>query len=330
MNDFRFCDKLTLVRSALSIYFCVVFSVAPAFAQNSRESYRIGQRDVLSITFWQQPDLNSEIRVGENGMITIPVIGDIKAEGMTTTELADAIVEQMAFFHTPISQATVAILEFNSLSVVVTGQVLRPLSLSYENIPDLWRVILDAGGPTELADLSNVTIVRENDDESRLLNVNLYEMIKKGDLTKAPKIQAGDLINVPASAFGAAMQLGERAQFEGRNIYYILGNVAIPGVKTLDTGIDVLDAITLAGGFTDGADLKNVRVVMKGPRYSNVVKINLENYIEKGTPPRLTLHPEDTIIVPSREGSRLGEIAGTVFQIVPLLSAIGTFILLLE
>jgi polysaccharide export outer membrane protein len=330
-------DKLPLGSTLrLSLIACLVILINwtghPALGQdNSDESYRIGPQDILSVTFWQQPDLNTpSVRVGENGMITLPVIGEIKAEGLTTSELSRAIVQQMAFYQTPISQATVVVTEFQSKRVVVTGQVLVPSTRYYERIPDLWRIILDSGGPAELADLSQVTIVRKGEEGSEIISVDLYELIKKGDLSQAPEILSGDLINVPTSAFGAAVQLGERVKFEGRNIYYVLGSVADPGVRTLDVGIDVLDAITIAGGFTSDADLKNVRVIMKGPRYSNVVKINLKDYIDSGSPPRLILQPEDTIVVPARETGTLGGVLGTAARIVPLLTALGTLILLTQ
>ncbi|UCC81040.1 MAG: polysaccharide biosynthesis/export family protein [Candidatus Zixiibacteriota bacterium] len=307
------------------------FHGGPVFAQNqSDESYRIGAKDILSVTFWQQPDLNTEVRVGEDGMITLPVIGEIRAQGLTTAELSEAIVEQMAFYHTPISQATVTVTGFHSRDVVVTGEVLNPSTLKYEKIPDLWRVILDAGGPTEMADLSKIAIVRKNEKESEIINVDLYSLIKKGDLSRAPDILPGDLINVPISAFGTAIQLGESAKFEGRNIYYVLGSVANPGVRTLDAGIDVLDAIAIAGGFTPDADLENVRVIMKGSGYSNIVKLNLKDYINKGTQPRLVLHPEDTIVVPAKEAGFFRGVAGAVVQVVPVLTAIGTIILLVQ
>ncbi len=303
----------------------------PLLAQNqSDQPYRIGAKDVLSVTFWQQPDLNTSVRVGEDGMITLPVIGEIKAQGLTTAELSKAIVEQMAFYHTPISQATVTVTGFHSRDVIVTGEVLNPSTLKYEKIPDLWRVILDAGGPTDMADLSKIAIVRKSEEESEIINVDLYSLIKKGDLSRAPDILPGDLINVPISPFGSAIQLGESAKFKGRNIYYILGSVASPGVRTLDEGIDVLDAIAIAGGFTPDADLENVRVIMKGSGYSNIVKLNLKDYINSGTPPRLVLHPEDTIVVPAKEGGFFRGFAGAIIQIVPVITAIGTIILLVQ
>lgn len=324
-------ESLTRISVIACLAIAVISTGSPIFAQkDSGDTYRIGAQDLLSVNFWQQPDLNTSVRVGENGMITLPVIGDIKAEGLTTSELSRSIVEQMAFYQTPISQATVLVTEFHSRGVVVTGQVLSPSTRYYEKIPDLWTVILDAGGPTELADLSRISIVRKGEEGSEIINVDLYDLINKGDLSKAPALMSGDLINVPSSAFGAAVQLGERTKFQGRNIYYVLGSVAEPGVRSLDAGIDVMDAITMAGGFTPDADLKNVRVIMKGPRYSNIVKINLMDYINSGSPPRLVLQPEDTVVVPAKKGNLLGGIMGLAVQIVPVVTAVGTLVLLVR
>jgi len=298
-----------------------------ALAQD-KESYVIGVGDRISISFWQQPDLDSEVRVGETGMITLPVIGEIRAAGLSTSELSKKIVEQMSFYNTPISQSTVVVTEFNSRVIVVSGQVVNPASRSYERIPDLWQVILDAGGPTAEADLSRVTIVRKEGDKSQVIDVDLYKIIKDGDLSKAPQLKPRDLINVPASPYGPALTLTGQPKFEGKNIYFIFGQVTDPGAKNLEAGLDVLDAISLANGTTAEADLKNVRVIMKDARYSNVVKINLEEYINTGSPPRLTLHPEDTIIIPARRNDILSQALSTLGTVVPLVSAMGTLYLL--
>jgi polysaccharide export outer membrane protein len=302
----------------------------PVPAQDPAESYVIGPTDVLSVTFWQEPDLNSEVRVSENGRITLPVIGEIEAAGLTTSSLAKNIVDQMAFYQTPVSQATVIVTEFNSRTVVVSGEVVYPSTQSFERIPDLWRVIINAGGPTEQADLSRVTIIRKEGEKSEVIEVDLFSIIKDGDLSRSPSLQPGDLINVPSTPFGVGRQLGETAQFEGRNVYFVLGSVASPGVRNLEAQIDVLDAIALAGGHTPEADLRNVRVVMKGPRYSRVVKIDLQKYMNEGTPPRFILHPEDTVFVPSTEESLFSRIMGRVGDFIPIITAAGTIVLLVR
>jgi polysaccharide export outer membrane protein len=306
----------------------IAFSAGSIPAQDGTEPYIIGYTDVLSVSFWQEPALNSEVRVGEDGMITLPVIGTIKAAGLTTSELAKNIVEQMTFYQSPISQATVVVREFNYRAVLISGQVMTPSRLSYEKIPDLWRVILDAGGPTDQADLSQIRIIRKADGESEIIDVDLYTLIREGDISEAPELQPGDLVDIPLAPFGVSMEPGERPEDRGKNIYFVLGSVASPGVRNLETGIDVLDAIALAGGMTAEADLRNVRVVMKGSRYSNVVRIDLKEYVENGSSPRYILHPEDTIVVPARERDLFTNVLGALAAILPVVTATGTIILL--
>ncbi|MEE9554445.1 MAG: polysaccharide biosynthesis/export family protein [candidate division Zixibacteria bacterium] len=329
INNLMAKKRMISIRFARFFALLVIFTAINSLAQNSTEPYLIGPADVLTITFWQEPDLNSEVRVTDNGMITIPVIGEIKAAGLTTVALAKNIIDQMAFYQTPVSQATVVVSEFNSQSVVVSGQVVNPSSRSYERIPDLWRVIIDAGGPTEQADLARVTIIRKEGNKSRVIETDLLAIIQEGDLSRAPILQPGDLINIPVSVFGTGIRIGgQSSEFEGRNVYFVLGSVVEPGARNLEKGIDVLEAITLAGGSTPSADLENVRVVMKGPRYSKVLKINLRKYINEGTPPRFILHPEDTIFVPSKQETVFKKILDRVGEFIPLITAAGTIILL--
>jgi polysaccharide export outer membrane protein len=300
-----------------------------AQTQPKDEGYIIGNLDRLSVTFWQQPDLNRDVRVDENGMISLPVIGDIKAAGLTPGELSKRIIQQMSIYNTPVSQATVAVTEFNSRSVVVSGHVLTPGSLRYEKIPDVWQVILDAGGPTSDADLSRVSIVRKEEGKSNIINVDLYKIIQRGDLSKAPQLQPGDLVNVPPSTFGGAMSLPTQPQFAGRNIFFVFGEVTEQGPRNLEDGMDILDGIALARGFTPGADLKNIRLIMKDARYSNVIRINMEKYTKTGRPPRLMLHPEDTIIVPTR-GDLWHRTLTDLGTIVPILATTATLLVVIR
>jgi polysaccharide export outer membrane protein len=297
--------------------------------QPKGESYIIGNLDKLSVSFWQQPDLNRDVRVDENGMISLPVVGDIKAAGLTQTELAKRIIQQMSIYNTPVSQATVTVTEFNSRNVVVSGHVLNPGSLHYEKIPDVWQVILDAGGPTSDADLSRVSIIRKEEGKSSVIPVDLYKIIQQGDLSKAPQLQTGDLVNVPLSTFGSALSLPSQPRFEGRNIVFVFGQVAEQGPRNLEEGMDVLDGIALARGFAPDADLKNVRVIMKDARYSNVIKINMEKYIQSGRPPRLMLHPEDTIIVPAK-GDLWHRTLTDLGAIVPILATTATMLVVIR
>jgi polysaccharide export outer membrane protein len=268
-----------------------------------QKAYRIGIEDRLQINFWQETatDLNSSVRVREDGKITMPVIGDIQAAGLTTSELAKEIVRQMAFYNPGISQATVVVTEYNSQSVVLTGAIHQPGKYRFEQIPNLLDIIREAGGAADSADLSKVTVIRQENGKARVIEVDLLKRIRDGNLADLPALQAKDMIHIPRSAYGTSQQVISGPTFKGKNVYFIYGAVTQPGVKDLAQDIDIVDAIVSAGGATANADLRNVRLVMKDIQYSSVLDFNLEKYSAKGRPARYTLRPEDTIIVPFKE-----------------------------
>jgi polysaccharide export outer membrane protein len=289
------------------------------------ESYVIGIDDKLSIKFWQEPDLNTEIRVSDNGMITLPVIGDIRAEGKTTAELAKLIAEQMAYYNPGISQATVIVTEYNSRTVVLAGAVVNPGEYHFERIPNLLDLIRQAGGALPTADLSNVTVIRQVDGKAQIIKVDVLKRIRDGDLTALPELRSKDMVNVPISPYGATAEIFGAQTFTGKNIYFIYGAVNQPGVKALSEDLELLDAIAAAGGTTPEADWKNISVVVKDVRYSSILKFNIDDFSKTGRPARYKLNQEDTIIVPYRREniwSRLPDI------VVPaLISALITSVL---
>ena len=92
--------------------------------------------------------------------------------------------------------------------------------------------------------------------------------------------------------------------------------------------MDVLDGIAAAKGFTVDADLKNVTVIMKDTKYSNVVRLNMSRYIKTGQPARMMLHPEDTIVVPAKGG--FFRAMSNLNTIVPILGTMATMIILIR
>jgi polysaccharide export outer membrane protein len=285
--------------SFIALFVLALFSMLLAQDQTV---YKIGVDDRLAVSFWQETasNLNSTVRVREDGKITLPVIGDIQAADLTTGELAKKIVQQMSFYNPGISQATVVVTEYNSQTVVVTGAVHQPGKLHFERIPNLLDVIREAGGATDSSDLSRVTIVRQENGKARVIEVDILKRLHSGDITDLPPLQNKDMINVPRSLYGLSPELSLGPAYEGKNIYFIYGAVQQPGTKNWSEGIDLVDAISAANGITADADIKNIRVVIKDVQYSSVLEFNLDKYSKKGQPARYKLRPEDTIVIPFR------------------------------
>ncbi len=288
---------LALIATCLLLFFNVNLSA---------QEYKIGPEDVLQISFWQDPSLNQTVTVRQDGKITLSVIGEITAAGLTPPELASKIGDQVSRYNKQISQATVEVLRYNSQKVFISGQVLNPGKYSFEEMPNVWELIKEAGGITELGDLSNIVIIRGSVNKGEIVHVNLSNLIAEGDPSKYPELYPEDIVEVKRAPSESGPGLPSRAATERKNIVYVIGRVGTPGAISLEENMDCLDAIALAGGPTPDADLGKVKIFNKQDPYSNVIIVDIDKRSEKGTPPRYKLRPEDTILIPPDEGGFWG------------------------
>ena len=284
------------------------------------EEYRIGPEDVLEISFWQEPSLNTTVRVGLDGKITLDIIGQLQAAGMTTRELEQEIVRRMSRFNQQISQAVVRVVQFNYNYVYVAGQVRQGGKMTFEAIPDLWTIINEAGGVTETGDLSRVTIIRGGKDAGKVEVVNVRAALARGELDKLPKIRRGDTIEIPRTP--ASVPSGDLVQtVERKDLVYAVGAVVQPGPISFEENLDILDAIAMAGGPAPDADLRRVTIVTKDGRYAQTLTVNLEEYVSSGRPGRYILRREDTFVIPRRT-SPLGFGVGTVTALASVVTSL--------
>lgn len=225
-----------------------------------QETYRIGPEDVLSVTFWQQPELNQVVRVRSDGMVALPVIGETKVSGLTFEEAAERIVSKMSRYNRDVSQAVVQVTEFNSRKVFVTGRVVTPGPRGYESIPDLWTVLRDAGGPQPDADLSRVAVVLPS---GTIQVVNLTAILSDGRADTLRPLIAGTAVDVPAKMVQGAMMPVEGIT-DREPVVFVTGAVIAPGPVPVKEHMSVHEAIAQAGGLGPTGDLKKVTVVSKG------------------------------------------------------------------
>lgn len=299
----------------------VVFAVAVLVGSSgwAADEYQIGPGDVLQINFWQDPTLNSEVRVGQDGDITLDVIGEIEVEGKTTRELQNDIVRQMSRLNKRISQAVVRVTEYNYRYVFVSGQVNEPGKKTFEQIPDLWTIINEAGGVTETGDLSRVTIIRGGENAGEVEVIDVARAIAEGNLEDLPKIGRGDTVEIPRTPVGLpSADLGRSR--ERKNLIYVVGAVETPGPVEFQDNVDILEAVSLAGGPTEDANMKKTRIVSKDGFYGQSMEVDLVKYSELGRPARYILDREDVVVVPRRSGFLSGFNITTVATIVGVVS----------
>ena len=284
------------------------------------EDYKVGPGDILEINFWQEPTLNSQIRVSQEGKISLDIAGEIEVTGKTTSQLETDIVRRISRLNKNISQAVVRVSEYNYQYVFVSGQVRQPGKYAFEEIPGLWKVINEAGGTNEIGDLSRVTIIRGGERAGEVEVVNVANAIAAGDLSRLPKIYREDTIEIPRNPAGLlSAELGQNR--EQKNVIYVVGAVTNPGPISFEDNIDVLEAISLAGGIQDNANWKKTKIISKDGYYGQSMQINLEKYSNTGAAARYTMRKEDVIVVPSKSGffgvagfnlTTIGAIAGVI------------------
>ena len=297
--------KTYLLPFALWVSAASILVVSDIFAQTRQSpqtrnrEYRIGIGDELSITFWQNPQYNTVTRVSATGKIEIPLIGSIQAQGLTTQELRQRIISKISLFDMNITQVAVTVTRYGSKTVYVTGNVLTPGKYTFEQIPNLWQIISEAGGPLPNANLSEVVIVRGSSSSNKnLIHVDLTKALERGDFSSLPPIYPGDTIHIQGIV-GAPTALSS-SPLERRSIVLVFGEVATPGVFNLEENMDILDAIVSAGGPTPAANLEEVRLYFRGERHAEVAVVNLKSYLKKSIPVPLELHPGDAVYVPSK------------------------------
>jgi polysaccharide biosynthesis/export protein len=157
--------------------------------------YKIGRDDVLDVLVWKQQQLSGRIRVGSDGTIMLPLIGQVKAAGLTTTELQTDLTARLGrFVHDP--KVTVRIFDPASRVFYVLGEVSKPGMYKLMSGEVLSQALAAAGGPTEYANLRKIKIIRRGGDQQVEMTVN-YSEVRGGDLTADVQLERGDTIIVP-------------------------------------------------------------------------------------------------------------------------------------
>ncbi|NIA29608.1 MAG: hypothetical protein GWP06_06800 [Actinobacteria bacterium] len=271
-----------------------------AKAQNQQSEYIIGPGDLLAVNFWQKPEFNVQVRVSASGKIELPLIGTLQASGFTAAKLRNVIEGRISLLDVKVTQVAVLVKKFGSKSVYVTGAVIKPGKVNFEVIPGVWQIILEAGGPLPAANLDDVAIVRgSGKNAGHIIHVNLAEALEKGDISKLPSIYPLDTIHI-GSTNVKSPGMTVPSPLEQRELVYVFGQVATPGSFNLQKNMNLLDALVLAGGPTENADLKKVKLIFRGRRQAELAIVNMDKYLNGAVPIPLILHPGDAIYVPQK------------------------------
>ena len=169
--------------------------VPPAPAVTVPIDYVIGVEDVLSVVFWRDKDLSAEVVVRPDGKISLPMLNDVPAAGMTPEALA-AEISKAATKYVRDAGATVIVKEIRSRKVYVIGEVAKPGPFSLGAEMNVLQALGEAGGFIEGADKGDVIIVRNENGKERRFKFNYNEVVKGKNLAQNIRLLPGDTIIV--------------------------------------------------------------------------------------------------------------------------------------
>jgi len=158
--------------------------------------YVIGPDDVLTVVFWREKDLSADVTVRPDGKITLPLVNDIQASGLTPDQLRDDLSKAAAKY-IEVPSVTVVVKAINSRKVFVTGQIGKQGAYPLLGPTTVMQLIATAGGVHEFADTKNITILRTENGRQIVLQFNYNDVRKGKNLKQNIELKPGDTIIVP-------------------------------------------------------------------------------------------------------------------------------------
>ena len=248
------------------------------------ESYVIGPEDMLQVSVWGNTELNVQIPVRPDGLISVPLVGDIKVEGMTPAQLKEYLEkEYVKFVKTP--TVSVVVLAVNSFKIYVIGGGIA-VNNSSTGVITLKRntsllQLLAQLGTLQNADLRGAYILRDK----KKLQVDFLKLINNGDITQNVDLKRDDVIFIPSDL---------------TNRIKVVGAVKNPGIFPYVKGMSALDAVLSAGGFTEFASQNGVIVVRQEDGEAKNIEVRLKDVIKGGDASKnIPLKPGDMVSVKS-------------------------------
>jgi polysaccharide export outer membrane protein len=169
----------------------------PGLAEQMFLAATLGAGDVFDVRVYQDREMSGKYRVSPEGFVDLPLIGRLKVEGLTPSQLTEVVRERLADGYIKNPYVTIFVEQYNSKKVFILGQVQKPGTYTYENNMNVVQAVTLAGGFTQYADKNGtiVTRISEGKEERFLVPV---EKISEG-LARNFEVKPGDIVFVPES-----------------------------------------------------------------------------------------------------------------------------------
>lgn len=170
-------------------------TAAAARVAAATAEYTIGPEDVLDISVWKNPELSRKVPVRPDGKVSMPLINDIQAAGLTPSELREQLAKRLAEF-VPSAEVAVIVSEVQSLKVAVVGAVKTPGRFMLKSPATVLECIALAQGLTEFAARDRIVVLRQNGNTTARIPFN-YSKIADANGQDNFFVRPGDIIVVP-------------------------------------------------------------------------------------------------------------------------------------
>jgi polysaccharide export outer membrane protein len=160
------------------------------------DSFVIGNDDVLAINVWKEPDISRSIPVRSDGKISLPLVGEVQAAGLTPLKLEKDIADKLKNYISE-PEVTVMVQQVNSQKFNILGQVTKPGSYGIANSPTVLDAIALAGGFRDFAKKKSIYVLRHGASGEVRLPFNYKDVSQGKNMEQNIKLQPGDTIIVP-------------------------------------------------------------------------------------------------------------------------------------
>jgi polysaccharide export outer membrane protein len=254
---------------------------------SSGQGYALGPRDVVKITVWGQQDLSGEFAVGLDGTIRFPLVGPVVASGLTESQLAERLRVLLEKDYLVNPQVFVGVTEYKSKKVIVLGEVAKPGAYPLTGDVTLLEILSQAGISSSAG--KEIVLVRvgqkvasagETQTTGNTIKRLSVDKIRSVDPKDNILVEDGDTIFVPKA-----------------NTFFVLGEVAKPGVYPLEKEMTVFEGLVVAGGFATKAAPAGTKVIRKLPDGTqDTLSVDLSGNIPADRQTKIV--DGDTILVP--------------------------------
>lgn len=226
---------------------CIGFlTLGGGFARAAADE-TLGPGDGIRVTVFENPDLTTETRISARGFIRLPLLGNVKLEGLTPSSAGERIatlLREGKFIIDP--QVNLSVIQVRSRQISVLGQVARPGRYALdETSTTLTDMLALAGGVSANGD-DVVTVVRVRSGKTEKLEIDVPRMYRTGDMSANIEVENGDTVFV------------RRAP-----MFYIYGEVQRAGTYRLENEMTVMQALSLGGGVTVRGTERGIKVARR-------------------------------------------------------------------